>query len=29
MTDEIADQAQNQFLSVFIKVITPSALWNE
>lgn len=29
MTGEIADQAQNQFLSLFIKVITPSALWNE
>lgn len=29
MTGEIADQTQNQFLSLFIKVITPSAMWNE
>lgn len=29
MTDEIDDQAQNQFLSLSDKVITPNALWNE
>lgn len=28
-TDEIADQAQNQFLSLFVKVVTPRALWNK
>lgn len=29
MSDEIDDQAQNQFLSLSDKVITPNALWNE